>query len=298
MRMAYLILAHDEPEQLEQLIERLVPPGSPDVAIVHADAGSSLWPLLRERWPLDRESLRLIRGPVRVRWGHWSQVAATALLVEAARDAGCDYAHFLSGADWPCIPRSQLVDQLSAEALPACFVEAVPGEQEERMACRRLDTRWLRLDPQHDRLAYAATWELRRLSRWIDSAAGALGRQRSLPYGRWHKGSQWWSLPHCAIALLARELPRLLASGRLRGTLCSDEHVVPTIMAAHFAGRLRPNRRFIDWSAGQSSPRVLSARDRPAIEASGAWFMRKVSARHDDFFLCMGRDRQESLPAA
>jgi hypothetical protein len=298
MRMAYLILAHDEPEQLAWLIDRLVPSGSPDIAIVHADAGSDLWPLLRERWPHDTESLRLIRDPVRVRWGHWSQVAATALLVEAARDAACDYAHFISGADWPCVSREQLVAQVSGEAPPACFVEAVAGEQEERMACRRLDTRWLRLDPKHDRLAYAATWELRRLSRWMDGAADALHLHRSSPYGRWHKGSQWWSLPQEAIALLARELPLLLASGRLKGTLCSDEHVVPTIMAAHFAGRLRPNRRFIDWSAGQSSPRVLSATDLAAIKASGAWFMRKVSARHDDFFLDMGRERQESLPAA
>lgn len=298
MRMAYLILAHDEGEQLARLIDRLVPPGSPDIAIVHADAGSALWPALRQRWPQDSESLRLVRDPVRVRWGHWSQVAATARLVEAAREAACDYAHFISGADWPCVPRGQMVAQLSAEAPPACFVEAVAGEQEDRMACRRLDTRWLRLDPKRDRLAYAATWELRRLSRWIDRAADTLGQPRSLPYGRWHKGSQWWSLPREAIALLASELPRLLASGRLKGTLCSDEHVVPTIIAAHFAGRLRPNHRFIDWSTGESSPRVLGAADRPAIEASGAWFMRKVSARHDDFFLRMGRSRQESLPVA
>jgi hypothetical protein len=298
MRVAYLILAHDEPEQLARLIERLVPPGSGDVAIVHADAGSALWPLLKARWPKDTASLRLIRDPVRVRWGHWSQVAATALLVEAAHEADCDYAHFLSGADWPCVSRAQMVAELAAETLPACFVEAVPGEQEERMACRRLDTRWLRLSPERDRIAYTVTWELRRLSRWIDGAAGAIGLHRSLPYGRWHKGSQWWTLPREAIALLAGELPRLLASGRLTGTLCSDEHVVPTIMATHFAGRLRPNHRYIDWSAGQSSPRLLDASDLPAIEASGAWFMRKVSARHDDFFLQAAPPQTESLPAA
>ncbi|MCK9540876.1 MAG: beta-1,6-N-acetylglucosaminyltransferase [Novosphingobium sp.] len=284
MRMAYLILAHDDLAQLEMLVERLVPRDSPDVAIIHADRGSALWPGVRERWPEDGARVRIVRDPVAVRWGHWSQVAATERLVRAAHEADCDHAHFLSGADWPILSREAMARELAAQTLPACHIEALPGVQEDRMQCRRLDTRWLRLDRERDRIAYALTWELRRLSRWIDTGAALLGRERSRPYGQWRKGSCWWTLPREAIGLLARELPALIASGRLHGTLCCDEHVVPTIIAARFPDRIRPNRRYVDWSEGQSSPRVLDRSDAAEILASDAWFIRKVSARHDAFF--------------
>ncbi|MFT4027931.1 MAG: beta-1,6-N-acetylglucosaminyltransferase [Novosphingobium sp.] len=296
--MAYLILAHDDLAQIERLVDRLVPGDSPDLAIIHADRGSALWPVVRERWPRDSGRVRIVRDPVTVRWGHWSQVAAAARLVRLAHAADCDYAHFLSGADWPVVGRARLAAELAAASPPACYIEASPGLQEYRMQCRRLDTRWLRLDPGRDRLAYALTWELRRLSRWVDAGAARLGIERSRPFGRWHKGSCWWTLPREAIALLAHELPALLASGRLRGTLCSDEHVIPTLVAAHFPERIRPNRRYVDWSEERSSPRMLDRSDAAAILASDAWFVRKVSARHDAFFADLRRDEAHAAADA
>jgi hypothetical protein len=285
MRMAYLILAHENEAQLDRLLERLLPTGSPDVAIIHADRRSRLWQSLQRRTGLPG-NVRLVPDPVAVRWGHWSQVAAIARLVREAHATGCDYAHLLSGADWPALDRETLVAQLAGSDL--CHVEARKGHHEERMQTRRLDSRWLRLDPRHDRLAYAATWELRRISRWLDNACIRLGKERARPWGTWHYGSQWWTLPGDAVALLARELPKLLASGRLRGTLCSDEHVVPTLIAHAFPDRLADNRRFVRFPQGSSSPRLLDASDRPAIEAARPWFVRKVSQTHDPFFLALG----------
>lgn len=279
--MAYLILAHQGEAQLGALLARLVPPGSPDIAIVHADRRSNLWRSLSARSPGDPERVRLIAEPVAVRWGHWSQVAAILRLIEAALEAGCDHAHLISGADWPIASREEIVMALSGDLSGACQIEVISGLHEERMQTFRLDARWLQLDPVRDRLAYAATWELRRVSRWLDRHR----RPRSRPWGSWCKGSTWWSLPDEALHLLARELPPLIGSGRLSGTLCADEHAIQTIVAAHFPGRLGPNRRFIVWPEDQSSPRLLGAADRQQMLASGAWFARKVSLDHDSFFL-------------
>ncbi|MDE8653162.1 beta-1,6-N-acetylglucosaminyltransferase [Novosphingobium album (ex Liu et al. 2023)] len=284
--MAYLILAHENAAQLDALLSVLVPPASPDVAIVHADKRSALWQALRRR-PADPSGrVRVIADPVAVRWGHMSQVEAIARLVRDAAGTGCDYAHLISGADWPAVTRADLAAQLASSG-GLCHVEAIPGHHEERMETFRFDTPWLRLDPRRDARAYAVTWELRRLARWLDAARAAIGARRSLPYGRWHYGSQWWSLPADALALLARELPRLLASTRLWGTVCSDEHVVPTIIAQAFPARLAGHRRFIRFPPGQSSPRLLDAGDRHAIAESEAWFIRKVATAHDPFFLTM-----------
>jgi hypothetical protein len=284
MRMAYLLLAHDAPEQLERLIETLLAQSPEDFAVIHADRRSALWQDLRRRLPGPAGRVHLVPDPTAVRWGHWSQVAATERVVREAVRIGCDHAHLLSGADWPTISRDRMAAQLGQGL---CHVEVRPGHMAERMQTYRFDTRWLRLDPARDRVAYAATWELRRLARWLDQTRGRFGRQRSQPFGPWAYGSQWWSLPADALEMLARELPRLLRSGRLKGTLCCDEHVVPTLVAHFFPNRIAGNRRFVRFPGGASSPRLLDRHDLPEIADSGDWFMRKVSAAHDPFFLTL-----------
>ena len=285
MRFAYLIMAHDCAAQLDMLIERLLLQGEDDIAIVHADARSTLFQNLQERELRPRTIL--VPDPVAVRWGHSSQVTAILKLIETALEHECDFAHYISGVDWPAASRDEVVAEIqSHEALPCC-IEAVPGEIEERMQSFRLDTRWLRLDPKTDRVAYELTWQSRRVSRWIDDARRALGRERSRPFGPWHKGSSWWSLPREALRCIAEELPPLIASGRLAGTLCADEHVIQSLIARRFADRIACNRRFVDFERNASSPRWLDHEDLPAISASGSWFARKLSLDHDPFFLAL-----------
>lgn len=285
MRMAYMIMAHHDRAGLERLLARLVPAGSPDFAVVHADAASELWRDLSAR-PLDLPGQVItLPTPVAVRWGHWSQVEADRLLIDAALAEGCDFAHVLSGVDWPAAPREAILADIATAGPQACFIEAIPGEQEQRMQTWRLDSRWLRLDPRRDRLAYVATWELRRMANWGDRLRTTLGRERSRPYGRWRKGSSWWSLPQSALRTVSRELAVMHDSGRLRGTVCADEHAVQSVVAAHFPDAIRPNRRFIRFDPGASSPRILTGADAPAISASEAWFFRKVDAAADPFFL-------------
>lgn len=284
MRMAYLIMAHHDRAGLARLIEALLPPGAPDLVLVHVDARSSLRADLASN-PLPSDPrVHVLADPVRVIWGHWSQVEAARRLMAAALKQGCDFAHMLSGVDWPAVDRARILADIEAAPAGTCFVEAMPMVQEDRMQGYRLDTRWLRLDPQRDRLAYAATWELRRLSRIGQDLADRLDMARSRPFGTWHKGSCWWSLPAAALAQAEQDLRQLLASGRLRGTVCADEHALPTVIAHRFAGLIAPNRRYIDFPPGASSPRALTRDDLPAIRASKAWFVRKVVAGLDPFF--------------
>lgn len=285
MRMAYLIMAHQDRAGLEQLLHALLAPGTDDLALVHVDKGSALWRELRAVEPGWDRRARLLPDPVEVRWGHWSQVEASRRLIAAALATHCDYAHMLSGADWPVVSRETILADIAQARPGSCFAEVIPGEQAERMQQYRFDTRWLRLDPQQDRLTYAVTWELRRASRIAGRLAAAAGWQRSQPLGPWHKGSTWWSLPRAALQTCLADLDDLIGTGRLQGTVCADEHALPTSLALRHRDRLAPHRRFIDFPPGASSPRVLTEADLPAIEASGAWFIRKVDARTDPFYL-------------
>lgn len=279
MKIAYLVIAHDKPRQLERLAATLLARDPAGEVVIHIDRGSDLW---RSRSELALPPrARLIAEPVAVRWGHWSQVAATHLLVREALTGGCDAAHLISGADWPLADVATVAAQL---AQGRCHIEAGPSWLEQRMQTFRLDGRWLK-PAAPGPFARQALWELRRLSRWGDRLRSATGRERSQPYGRWLFGSQWWSLPRDVLETVEAELGKLIDSSRLVGTVCSDEHAVATIVGQRFPDRLAAdNRRFLLWPIDASSPLTLTRAHRPDIEASGAWFARKFDAAVDDFF--------------
>jgi hypothetical protein len=288
MRIAYLILAHDKPRQLERLVATLIARDPAAEIIIHLDRGKPIW---CERAALSLPpQARLIQDPVAVRWGHWSQTVATHLLIREMLTGGCEAAHLISGADWPIADPTAVATEL---AQGRCHIEAGPSWLEQRMQTFRFDGRWLK-PAAPGPLARQALWELRRMSRWAERLRGALRLPRSQPYGPWLFGSQWWSLPRDVLETVDAELARLLASHRLVGTVCSDEHAIPTIVGHRFADRLAPdNRRFLLWPIDASSPLTLTRAHRADIAIGGAWFARKFDQQVDDFFLTLAPIAEE-----
>lgn len=285
MIFAHLILAHDRPAQIAMLLDRLLGADDRDFAIVHVDAKSP--PAVRDAiLRVVHPRLHLLDRPVPVRWGHRSQLRATRLLIDAALARPFDVAHLLSGTDWPVRPRTAVAADIRRDP-EACFIDCSGSAQQDRMQSYWLHDRLLG-PARHDAMSTAAKRALKALGRLADR----LTPTRANPYAAiWRKGSQWWSLPRDVCVVVGEELRRLERTGRLRFTACSDEHVIQTIVAARFPGRVRPNRRFIDWSDDASSPRVLTRDDRPAIRASDAWLARKVDLSVDPFFTDLPLDQ-------
>lgn len=284
MRMIYLVLVHEGREQLDALVERLTPDGSSDKVIIHADRRSALWRSLRDDPPAHEDRVHIIHKPVAVRWGHRSLQSAIGLLIDRALDFEFDYAHLVSGSDWPVASRQEILRDLAAAHPPLCYIDAERGREEDRMQGFRIDARWLRADPVREPMAVRLKPHIERLSQWLDARRRGLG-DRSRPWGPWFKGETWWSLPKEALQVVAVELRKLNGSSRLIGTYICEEHVIPTIVAAKFPDRLTDSRRYIDWTDCSDSPRLLEQGDQEAIVGSGAWFARKVALAHDDFFL-------------
>lgn len=280
---AYLILAHSQPDQLHRLIERLLEQGGEDRVVLHLDSGSPLATRSREFPQRHGSRLQLVSSPVRVKWGHHSLVEATRRLLDTAlAHPGPPFAiaHLLSGSDWPVASRARIVAGLG-EPL-SCHIESDATVQSDRMERWWVHDRWLGHSSTLSRPAAFARGAARRVGTLLDQVVA-----RSQPYGAWHKGSQWWSLPHEACRVVAAELARPESRGRLRFTACADEHVIQTIVRSRFPDRVAPPHRFIDWSAASSSPRVLTQADEPAILASDAWFARKLDMTADPFFLAL-----------
>ncbi len=100
---AYLILCHDNPQQLNALSSHLA--GAGHDVYIHLDAASMLEDCIRQT-----ERIHLLPEPELVRWGSWSICAATLKLMRAAAHSGKKYRyiHQLSGQCFPAMPMERL----------------------------------------------------------------------------------------------------------------------------------------------------------------------------------------------
>jgi Core-2/I-Branching enzyme len=283
MKFAYCIAAHGQGDQLSRLLHHLLPSGSGDVAIVHLDAKSELW---RHRNQLTRDwpkQAHVVTNPTAVHWGDATQVRATALMVRDAIGHGFDYAHHLSGVDWPIKTRADIERDIRDNGNGTAFMTILGPQQAERMQLRWINERRTvaHLPP---RFRPAANMGIHRTNGVINALFARLPLERSQPYGPWQKGWSWWSLPAETAAKVADAMDAILASGRLRATMCCDEHVTATLVAALHHGPVSDYRREIRWLADRDNPEILTRADMPTLHASSAWFARKFDGAVDDFF--------------
>ncbi len=282
MRMAYLILAHRDPEQLAALIARLLRDDPEDRVILHYDRGS----------PMSDEDLQAFANHfggavslvprIRCLWGHHSQIEAEWRLKKAATELPVGYAHLISGQDWPVINKAEMVTAIEPGANYLTFEQP---DRPERMDDYHFHDRMLGPNPHPTSWRYRLDMSLRRTAQLYTRLRGP----RSCPWGpSWKKGSAWWTLSQDALRYAVPRIGAEIENGRFRHTLCGDEHVIHSVLAySPFAGRLRENRRFIRWKPGTSNPELLRATDEPAIRTSDAWFARKVDGAVDPFFLTL-----------
>src|SRR4051812_35408709 len=105
MRIAYLILAHNNYTHLQKLIDAL---NEFDCKFyVHIDKKSPL-PNLKG------DNIIFIKNRVKVYWSTFSEVQATLhLMDEAARDRRHDYFVLISGVDYPIRSNAEIIKKLS-----------------------------------------------------------------------------------------------------------------------------------------------------------------------------------------
>lgn len=266
MKHVFLIHAHKDLLQLNALLARL---SDPDFALyVHLD----------RKWRLDPAQVDprayQVRPRLDVRWGHFSQVAATLASVRRvlAREGDFDKLFFLSGQDYPVLSNAAL------KAAVAAFrdrelIDCVPIGLDGWPADYRYQYFYSEGGGLPRRLACALANRALRLA----------GRTRRLPGGLqpWG-GSTWWTLSRpCLVHLLDRvdEQPGLARF--FRTVLCPDELFFQTlVMASSFAPRvIARNYRYVQWPPGPArNPQVLVEADFDRILASGAHFCRKLDS--------------------
>jgi len=284
-RLAYLVIAHADPQHLGRLVRAL---GPDDDVFVHLDAKVADDAPFRAA--AAGANVRFVAPRVRVAWAGISMVDATLVLLRAALAAmtpARPYGHLvlLSGACYPLRAPAEIRRRLAAEPERE-FIRFIDMRASPDHYMQHLNRRWFK-EPWYrgrrralvlaDKVLRRIANLARRPNRWPDEW---------VPYF----GSQWWALtPACArhvVDTVERE-PRYRAANR--DTLAPDEHFFHTLVGnSPYAARatgLEPFRYRATHILANlhlihgSLSKWYGADDWDEVAASDALFVRKVGSR-------------------
>jgi hypothetical protein len=271
MNHAYLILAHKNPVQLMRMISALQ--ADNNRFYVHVDNKSSGMARYLQSMIDCPDQLRVCDRQININWGGFSMIEATVCLMNMLRDSDfrADYAHLLSGQDFPlCSP--QAIDRFFESNAGKNFMEyhAFPYENWNNGGWDRIIYKWDADGGKTDK----------------EQLEPRAFPENIQPYG----GSQWWSLTgECVEWLAGVSRPDEPLYDFYRHTFIPDEMYFQTvILHSKFAETaVNDNRRYYDWTAGPEYPRVLTHEDRDKLFDSGKLFARKFDICRDAMILNM-----------
>lgn len=264
MRIAHLILTYTDPYQTERIIKNM---WHADFDFyIHVDKKFDIKPHLF----LNKiHNVYFIYNRVEVKWAGFNTVVATFKSIEEIVDTKIkyDFINFLSGQDYPLKPASELRE---------FFLENVG---KEFLSYRDIRDDWkeglLRMEK------YYFTNVNFKGKTLLEQIVNFITPKRKIPYDLHPYGkSMFWMLSPNAAMYVVR---RVQNDTKLVNffSLCwgSDEFVFQTILLnSHYKKNIvNENYRYIDWSMGGASPKILDENDFNSISKSNMLFARKLS---------------------
>jgi hypothetical protein len=251
VKIAYLILAHDNPGHLGLLVEALLSDRSS--VFVHIDQKSDLNKFSK----IKNQNVFFIKDRISVYWGDFSQVDAILILMREALAYPFDFDRFvlLSGTDYPlrscpyiehffeCNPHAEFMDLVQMPSVAA-------GK-----SITRLTHYNYRPSTANSLLTKLALKTLKRIGiyhkRDYKKYLGHL-----VPYA----GATWWALSEKACRFIMAFVEREVSIVNFfKNTYCPDEMFFQTILGnSNFSEKIRQNLTYTDWSAGGARPACIN----------------------------------------
>lgn len=236
MKIAYLILAHNNYNHLKKLVNALNDGNG--VFFIHIDNTLKLPDDLNES-----ENVVFVRGP-KVNWAGWSTVEAIISLLRTATKYGFDYYYFLSGADYPIRPNSFLYSQLSTGGE---FMNIKKGFYNNKSEWRFKYYYFDGFDRRNIR-------SIKTVFFYLLEKSMRLFYQKKVFFKQIYVGSTWWGLSHdCCLFVLHfidhdeeyKKYKRFFKT-----SWDSDESFFQTIIGnSPFYSKCKTHLTYQDWSA-------------------------------------------------
>ncbi len=264
MRLAHLILAHNNPFQLERLIKRLST-NRADVYI-HLDKKSSL----SEFKHLSLlPNVFFIVNRTDIRWGNYSMVDGTLKSFTEILQSNIEYSHInlLSGHDYLLKPAAELEDFLFT------------NKEHSFLEYLSINNEW---QESKERITKYSLGDLKipfkyKLQKWVNQLLPDRTIPNQMePYGR----SQWMTLTPQAIKYVIEYLKNNSKVLQFfKRTWGVDEVIFQTILlnSSLKDSIINNNLRFIEFEKNAVNPRILTQADATALLDSGKFIARKFS---------------------
>jgi hypothetical protein len=292
VRIAYLILAYDQPNHVGRLVEQLDDGNAK--FFIHVDRKSDIEPF---RSAVNSQRAVFLDERLAINWGGWRMVQATLHLLRRAHgEAPSDYYQLLSDSCYPIKSNLDIANKLRGNNLDYLTInhELIPGAKHFGWVGRYHSP-----DLLPAREPKSAGRFFSRLQKHFPQRRGPRGL-------RLYKGWQWWCLRHECIEYILRSIDSAPDIERFfRYTRIPDETFFHTIIGnSKFARTLSPGfetgtttgNHYVRWIDGR--PCVLTADDFDTLIKSKACFARKLRERESFELIAMLRDFCQTQHAA
>jgi hypothetical protein len=264
MKIAHLILAHSEPQQLRRLINRLKHDNA--YFFIHIDKKTAIEPFL---FLAEARQVYFVKNRVNIQWGAYSMVQATLNGFKEIIYSGLkvDYVNLLSGADYP-LKSTEEIHRFFEINRGKIFMEYYSVDKEWKEAIPRITSYHL------TNYSFLGKYQLQK---WLNY----LTPVRKMPDNLVAVGrSQWFSIPMEAVFYIIDYLenhPEVVRFFKL--TWAPDELIFQTILYKSIlrSNMVNCNLRYIVWVDGKASPETLGGDNTEALLASDALFARKFN---------------------
>lgn len=287
MNHAFLVEAHDSPELLQRIVNKIQAPNH--YVFIHFDKKYPM-PTINIKWG----GLIPDRKRISVTWGGYSQIKATLILLEEAinNHINFDYYHLISGHDYPCVDNvnfDRFFDQVP-QGRSFMLYDTDLQLAEDREAIRWRVNKW-HFHEDKDNTIFERKYHFF-LQRYI----------KRRYKGNLYKGSNWFSW-HSSLAQWVLQYLKWhpVYLHRFHYTMCCDEVIFHTLLYPYierFNIEKNNDLRYVDWTPIRPSktlPPVLDEEYIDVIKHSGSLFCRKVTLENSLALLEM-LDVNEVIP--
>jgi len=261
MKIAYLILAHNNPKHFYRLIKALCSLSS--ACFVHIDKKSNI----RDFLDINQLSVYLLEKRVKVYRAHYSHVEAELLMIQQALDHPNGYDRFilLSGTDYP-LHSVHYIEQFFRNYPSYEFmnITKMPNPKVGKPLSRLYG-----YNPTPTKLRFYIEILIRWLLKRLRVIPKKIDYQKYLGDLTPYAGCEWWALTRNACQYIMdfisdkRELLNFY-----RHTRVPQEMFFQTVLGnSPYIQNFKRNLTYTDWSGGGGHPATISEKHLPKFES-------------------------------
>ena len=273
MKIAFLILAHKSPKQLQMLLDVLKHPAFH--FYIHIDKKTNAEPFeyLREY-----ENVFFISKRAKIFWAGFGTIQATLNGFKEIPLDKYDYINVISAQDFPLKSATYIYE----------YLEKNNGT--EFITCQSIEDEW----PVAPRVKkyHLINWRIPGKYRLGDFLTFILP-ERKFPLDYKIVGrANWFTLTTKAVKYSLGFLNKNPAVIHyFKYCWGADEFIFSTILYnSSFKNKIADNLIYVDWSSGKAHPKILTADDYDALTSSTKLFARKFDMETDSVILNMLKD--------